>query len=161
MDLESLTPIDVDSVDFTFGNLAVDFYIGMESDFAALPLGSSIYDLIATTQNDSLWLSMIGIDDPEIGNAELEGSGDHIGTGSDTGEGSGLLAVVGGIAMNNFDTNSMTDGADMVLTSHFAPESGLLAGGFTLIGNSIPEPTSIALLGLGLLGFASSRKRKA
>jgi len=51
----------------------------------------------------------------------------------------------------------------MVLSSSFQPSGtdGVLKGGFELTGNSIPEPASIALLGLGLLGFAGSRRRKA
>lgn len=93
---------------------------------------------------------------------------DSFGAGSDKGEGSSLMDAVGGMALGNFDTDGKADGADFVFTSSFQPLPGgdngegyELFGSADLSGNSIPEPTSVALLGLGLLGFAASRKRKA
>lgn len=72
-----------------------------------------------------------------------------------------LLSVVGGLAMDNFDTNEATGGADFEYSSD-AIFDGLFADGTAdLVGNSIPEPTSLALLGLGLLGFGARARRKA
>ena len=52
----------------------------------------------------------------------------------------------------------------MVFSSSFQPLNGsngtLLTGTVDITGNTIPEPGSLALLGLGLLGFAASKKRK-
>jgi hypothetical protein len=92
------------------------------------------------------------------------------GGGTDAGVGAGLLDVVGGMAMGNFDTNTQTAGADWVFSSSFQPfvGGGATDDGFELFGTadfrgtSIPEPSSLALLGLGMLGlgFGARRKRK-
>lgn len=136
--------------DFTFENLNIKFFVDNVPDYIG-----------AQTQaaNGSLWLEL------ELNPANLlTGTGTALGSGSDQGTGSGVLDVIGGLAMGNFNTNGEAAGGDITLTSQFQPligAPGTLEGGFTLSGNSIPEPTSVALLGLGLLGFAASRKRKA
>ena len=80
-------------------------------------------------------------------------------------QGGGLLDVVGGAAFGNLDTNTKTDGADMQFSSTFTrfPTNSPLnaTGSATFDGNSIPEPESLALVGLGLLGLAAARRRKA
>jgi len=96
----------------------------------------------------------------------VTGTGENLGSGSDKGTGGSLLDVSGGLAAANFDTNTRIGGADMVFSSSFQPVAGapgVLSGTFELTGNSIaiPEPSTIALLGLGLLGFAGARRRKA
>jgi len=90
------------------------------------------------------------------------------GAGSDAGDGSSLMDAVAGLAFGNFDTDGEADGADLVFTSSFQPykngpnpEGYELFGSADLSGDTIPEPSTIALLGLGLLGFAGARKRKA
>lgn len=135
---------------FTFKDLVIDIYVDDASNYA----GTS-----ATAGDGDLWLKLTsGI---------LSGTGDNLGSGSDTGNGTSLLDVAGGLAAAYFDTNGEAGGADMFLNSSFDPVPGtdpaLLSGTFDLDGNSIaiPEPTSLALLGLGLLGLAGARKRKA
>lgn len=130
-----------------------------------------------------LWLSMVGHDftHPITGRTyTLAGDADFFGTGNDAGDGKGLLDVITdpldpmyGMANSNFDTNAVFDslgvGADMFFSSTFGParadqvtaDGKVLEGDVDFTGNSIPEPSSIALLGLGLLGFAASRKKKA
>lgn len=80
-------------------------------------------------------------------------------------QGGGLLDVTGGLAAGNVNTNTMFDGADLQFSStftRFPSESPLYAtGSGTFDGDSIPEPESLALVGLGLLGMAAIRRRKA
>ena len=112
----------------------------------------------------------------------LFGNAQFFGTGSDSGRGAGLLDVGiasgvdnpelgnSGLANSNFDTDKKSDNAggfaDIFFTSTFAPITGTnntdfdLVGGAVFFTDSIPEPSSIALLGLGILGLASAARRK-
>ncbi|GHF99179.1 PEP-CTERM sorting domain-containing protein [Thalassotalea marina] len=147
MELVDFNPIAGNMGTFEFKNLAIDIFVDHNPNYVGTQ---------ATAGEGTLWLSLLA-------DTNLTGIGTNLGTGSDTGTGSANLSVVGGIAASNFDTNGEAGGSDLVLSSSFQPggPNGLLKGGFELTGNSIPEPTSIALLGLGLLGFAAARKRKA
>lgn len=81
-----------------------------------------------------------------------------------SGSGQGFLDVDGGLAMSNFDTNTKFNGADLQFNSSFlvaqlAVAGFPLFGSLDLSGDTIPEPTSVALIALGLLGFASTRRK--
>ncbi len=145
----SMELVSASLTDFVFKDLALNFYVDSTPDYTGGDDG--------TAGDGVLWLSL-ALNPSNF----LTGTGTNIGTGSDTGNGNGVLDVIGGLAMGHFDTNGEVFGGDMVLSSSFQPAGpGLLSGTFDLTGNSIPEPASLALLGLGLLGMAGARRRKA
>ncbi len=89
------------------------------------------------------------------------------------GNGQGFLNITGGLWATQFDTNALTNANggknDLFLTNTFDDVNGAASSiGWTVksvaqvTANAIPEPSSIALAGLALLGAGlASRRRKA
>lgn len=153
----------------------VNFYVQDKSapDFTA-------YDPTKANGNGAdgaLWLSLEGHTDQRTGysaQGTLFGKIDAgtLGTGTERGAGGGMLDVTGGLAAGNIDTNSVKDSlggsADLNFNSDFQPTAPeaiaagapALTGGATFRGNSIPEPGTLMLLGVGLLGLGIGGMRR-
>jgi hypothetical protein len=137
----------------TYHQGIIDVYVGAleiatPSDYLALTA--------ANTGNGALFLS-------------LANNYDFLGTELSASllAGVGFLDVTGGMAAANFDTNTQTGGSDMGFTTSLSfrqpPGNTIsdISGTGNFVGNTIPEPESLALVGLGLLGLAVSRRRKS
>jgi hypothetical protein len=164
-----------DSDGFTFTGGQIDVYVDSTPNFNQ--------SLASTATDGLLFLSLSG-------RLHIDGETGEIGTlFSDPtptlqgvqGDGRGFLDVIGGAAAAYFDTNTIAvvnpDGsvgfADFLFTSSFqllrnpfVSDDGVtyaLFGSNDLQGDSIniPEPGSLALVGLGLLGAGLSRRRKS
>jgi hypothetical protein len=152
------------SQNFTYTGGSVRFYVDNTRDSQQGDLLS-----LATASNGNLWLNLAGHADA-AGNT-LIGSSTFTTTRALTGVGS--LDVTGaGIANAYLDSNSrpllpgQTVGADLSFSTSFttfpgpSPTPTFAFGTGNLDGDTLPEPASLALLGLGFAGIAALRRRK-
>jgi hypothetical protein len=153
---------------FSLYENAVDYDPTLGPLGAGVDLPNGVYPGIS---GGSLYLSGVFVSGVLAGDTETTYLSTY-NNASIAGNGSGFLDVTGGSAASLFDTNSLVDQngnmRDMFATITFDDVNGAASDlGWTvkssgqISGNVIPEPGSLALVALALLGAGAALRRKS
>jgi hypothetical protein len=141
---------------FDFDNIQFNMYVDSTPDYDQLA------PTYASAADGVLFLSAVN-------NGLLQGTASNLfDVNNIGGSGSGFLDVTGGLAFENFDTNTTKFGSDLHFSSSFQAANNVpgfpLFGSIDLSGDtvaSVAEPSTLALLGLSILGFGFAARRKS